>query len=142
VEKLRVGIGAAVRDDRARPAEGYSAGVWSHFREAILWRLFGGGSECVPRVWCERPPRALGHGPVVMTRPSRLRARWGRCCWRNILDGDPVSPPGALGALGAMGSTGPVGGGGPGGGESGSRAPPPLRPAGRLAWWDGVSHVV
>ena len=74
--------------------------------------------------------------PGVMREATEgVGARTGR-------DDPSESPPGALGALGAMGSTGPVGGGGPGGGESGSRAPPPLRPAGRLAWWDGVSHVV
>ena len=58
-------------------------------------------------------------------------------------DGPSESPPGALGALGAMGSTGPVGGGAPGGIGGGSGAPAGRpAPVGRLAWWDGVSHVV
>ena len=64
-------------------------------------------------------------------------------------DGPSESPPGALGALGAAGSAGVIVGGGSdgiGGGSDGigggSGALSPLRPAGRPAWWDGVSHVV
>ena len=54
-------------------------------------------------------------------------------------DGPLGSPPGALGALGAAGSAGVIVGDGPGGVGGGSGAP---APAGRPAWWDGVSHVV
>ena len=49
-------------------------------------------------------------------------------------DGPLESPPGASEESGV--------GGGPGGVGGGSGAPPPLRPTGRPAWWDGVSHVV
>ena len=56
-------------------------------------------------------------------------------------DGLLGSPPGASGGgRGGIGESGA--GGGPGGGGRGSGAPSPLRPTGRPAWWDGVSHVV
>ena len=73
-------------------------------------------------------------GPAVMTRSSHLRC---------------------AGGVGRGGIGGPVVGGGParsgrqdpGAGRPGRRgggasAPPLLRPADRLAWWDSVSHVV
>ena len=53
---------------------------------------------------------------------------------------------GGRGVCGWVLGGGGVRGGGMGGGEgdvgSGSGAPPLLHPADRLAWWDGVSHVV
>ncbi len=62
-----------------------------------------------------------GAGPVVMARPGRLRACRGES--------------GATGSAGRSSGADRV--------ERGRFRRPPLRPAaGRLVWWDGVSHVV
>ena len=61
---------------------------------------------------------AGARGPAVTVCSGRLRVRRG---------------------VGRGGIGGPGVGGGSGGGRRGSGAP---APAGRPAWWDGVSHVV
>ena len=78
-------------------------------------------------------------GPAVTVCSSRLRVRRG---WGIGAGAHPrltQSPPGALGGAGRGGIGGSDVGGGSGGGGRGSGTP---APAGRLAWWDGVSHVV
>mgnify|MGYP000859191501 FL=1 len=67
-------------------------------------------------------------GPAVMTRSSRLRVRWGSRARRDRRSG-------------SLGSSGPRSRAARAEG-CGASAPPLLRPADRLAWWDGVSHVV
>ena len=74
-------------------------------------------------------------GGVWMRSPGAMRRiveRWGAEAGRD----DPFeSPPGVLEGVGRGGVGGLVV-------RGGSGAPPPLRPTGRPAWWDGVSHVV
>ncbi len=74
-------------------------------------------------------------GGVWMRSPGAMRRiveRWGAGAGRD----DPFeSPPGVLEGVGRGGLGGLVV-------RGGSGAPPPLRPTGRPAWWDGVSHVV
>ena len=68
-------------------------------------------------------------GPAVMTRSSRLRVCWGS-----------RARSGSLGSSGPRSRAARAEGVGPV--PRPYSTPPLLRPADRLAWWDGVSHVV
>ena len=139
-------------------------------REGRWWRSARAGPPR-PKGCCEgvrvRPPGVMrgvvegggARGPAVTVRSGRLRVRRGWGAGFAAALAILLSPPGASGvgdrgrgsspahpvASGCAGGAGRGGigesgvGGGPGGGGRCSGAP---APAGRLTWWDGVSHVV
>ena len=94
-------------------------------RGVVLSAFPGCDTRCCQGSW--------GAGPVVMTRPGRLRARRGE----SGATGSAVRSSGAVRLARVVGTREPDGSGG-----GAVPAPPRSAPTARPAWWDGVSHVV